>query len=164
MKMKQQLGQHVCAHAVTEMTTHTHGWKLHFGLQCSHLRSSKYLLLPPRSWRLERGLTRAQQRHDAGAPSVLHLPENNSWSWWVPAVRAAQIQKALCVRVWQPPWRSARLPLQQRCPCSRGPHLPHRGLRVPHPRHRHCRHGGRGLPPLLARPLPDLSLPRRACL
>ena len=33
----------VRAYALTEMTTNTHGWKLHFGLQCSHL---KVVLLP----------------------------------------------------------------------------------------------------------------------
>ena len=34
--------------------------------------------------------------HDAGAPSVLHRPENNSWLWWLLSVRAAKIQGAFC--------------------------------------------------------------------
>ena len=34
----------------------------------------------------------SHQRHDAGASSVLHLPENNSWFWWMLAVRAATVE------------------------------------------------------------------------
>ena len=57
----------------------------------------KMLLLPPRSCRLERGLTRAKQRHDASTHSVLHRREN-IWSRcrWMLAVRAA----------WLPRWVS----------------------------------------------------------
>ena len=65
------------------------------GELCCH-RSFDTLLLSPRSWRLERGLTRALQRHDASTHSVPHRRENK-WSsgfQWMLAVRAAQIQEA----------------------------------------------------------------------
>ena len=57
------------------------------------------LLLPPRSWRLERGLTRAHHRIIGTMQAHLRsciVPENNSWLWWMLAVRAAQIQEAFC--------------------------------------------------------------------
>ena len=48
------------------------------------------LLPPPRSWRLERGLTRAHHRIIGTMQAHLRsctVPENNSWLWWMLTVR-----------------------------------------------------------------------------
>ena len=59
----------------------------------SSMLSFENLLLPPRSWWLDRGLTRAHHRSidamQAHLRSCIVPEKNNSWLWWMLAVRAA---------------------------------------------------------------------------
>ena len=46
-------------------------------VQLLYHRAFEHLLLPPRSWRVPRSLTREQQRQDASTHSIPHRRENN---------------------------------------------------------------------------------------